>query len=44
MLMAAQAKEVIGVELVQAAIDDAKNNAERNGIVTCTMTPFSDHV
>lgn len=35
--MAKKAKEVVGIELVEEAVETAKENAERNGLTNCTF-------
>ena len=35
--MASAVRRVVGVELVQAAVDDARANAERNGVSNATF-------
>lgn len=35
--VAARARQVIGVEYVEAAVEDARKNAERNGISNCSF-------
>jgi len=34
-------KKVIGIEMVEDAIEDAKKNAELNGLFTFHLSPFS---